>query len=472
MKQKIQKKRNNPFIHIFSCSTGKYIYDVNTDTILKVNNDTYEFAKRGFIGNKTREVIKLEKAGYLRSNRVSITEHPMTDILPYYYEHRLNSLMLQVTQQCNLRCNYCIYSGKYNTREHSGKKMTFNLAQRGIDYILQRSDKCKDIKIGIYGGEPLLEFDLIKKCIEYTNQHTDKIKVIYAITTNGTLLNDEMIALFEKNQLELTISFDGPKNIHDKNRKYLHNDEGTYDTIMKKIEYIKKNYPKYFFNKVTFNTVISPEESYKAVIEYFKKEKIFNGNMVGLHLVDDVGRKENIDLPDEFIESYNFEYFKYLMAQIKHYKSEDLSINAKDQFQSVVDLQTKMHNGHVKCLPKKWHHGGPCIPGERAIFLNVDGNFYPCEKVSETSDLAIIGNIDNGIDLAKAQNVLNIELFTEKECKNCWAYKYCNICVRVVTDRKKARDEILKRCDLMRRTVEENLKDYCVMRALGYDFEL
>src|SRR5699024_6216556 len=108
MKQKIQKKRNNPFIHIFSCSTGKYIYDVNTDTILKVNNDTYEFAKRGFIGNKTREVIKLEKAGYLRSNRVSITEHPMTDILPYYYEHRLNSLMLQVTQQCNLRCNYCI----------------------------------------------------------------------------------------------------------------------------------------------------------------------------------------------------------------------------------------------------------------------------------------------------------------------------------------------------------------------------
>ena len=102
--------------------------------------------------------------------------------------------------------------GKYNTREHSGKKMTFNLAQRGIDYILQRSDKCKDIKIGFYGGEPLLEFDLIKKCIEYTNQHTDKIKVIYAITTNGTLLNDEMIALFEKNQLELTISFDGPKN--------------------------------------------------------------------------------------------------------------------------------------------------------------------------------------------------------------------------------------------------------------------
>lgn len=107
---------DGPFIHPFECTKGKYIYDVNTDAILRVSDACYErICQNDFTGN---EIYRLQEQGYLKHNRVQISENPAIEVLDEYYRSELHSLTLQVTQQCNLRCEYCIYSGKYENREH------------------------------------------------------------------------------------------------------------------------------------------------------------------------------------------------------------------------------------------------------------------------------------------------------------------------------------------------------------------
>lgn len=175
---------NKPFIHLFCCSTGYYLYDVNTDAILKVTEETYSLLKDEN-GDNT-QIEKLKKSGYLKSTHVEHTEHPMTPFLESFYKSKIRALILQVTQNCNLRCDYCVYSGKYNTRVHSSKRMSFEMARQGIDFLLEHSYERKDIELGFYGGEPLLEFELIKKCVEYIEQKAPDRKIKYSMTTNAT----------------------------------------------------------------------------------------------------------------------------------------------------------------------------------------------------------------------------------------------------------------------------------------------
>jgi organic radical activating enzyme len=102
-------------------------------------------------------------------------------------------MILQVTQQCNLRCQYCAYSGAYYNRTHNSARMSFETAKRAIDFLLARSHESDHVHVGFYGGEPLLEFDLIKRCVDYVKKSVEGRSITFGITTNATLLNDEKI---------------------------------------------------------------------------------------------------------------------------------------------------------------------------------------------------------------------------------------------------------------------------------------
>ena len=126
-----------------------------------------------------------------------------------------------------------------------------------------------------------------------------------------------------------------------------------------------------------------------------------------------------------------------------------------------------------KTLPKKTHPSGPCIPGSHRLFMDVDGNFYPCEKVSESSKLMKIGNINTGFDLNNIKKLLNVGKLNENSCKHCWAIRFCGICACLVDDGEKGfskekKEEFCKRAKL---SLEETLKNYCFLKEFGYTFE-
>lgn len=466
-----------PFIHLFETSDGKYLYDVNTDKILKIEKRVYDFlAKKELTENERKyakdKVDNLKRQGYLKSNKVKYTEHPATEFMPFYLDTGLNYLILQVTQNCNLRCDYCVYSGKYNTRTHSNKKMNFDLAKKGIDYLLSHSRDAWDISIGFYGGEPLLEIDLIKECVKYVESMELGKEVHYSMTTNATLLNNENVDFLVQHDFNILVSLDGPKEIHDINRRFAISGKGSFDVLKNNLSHIKERYPRFYDKNISFNTVFTAKESLNCISDYFSGEELFKDSVFSSSVVSDEYAKEETIIDDKFLEEMRYEQFKLLLAKIGILNIQDVSLVVSRGFEHMQDLFENGRREVKDTVLEKDHHGGPCIPGVQRLFLNVNGDFFPCEKVCETADLTKIGNIEEGLSIEKAQQVLNIEKFTEEQCHNCWVYSMCRICMNCATEEDdKLSDIIQKKCMIMRAETEELLKDYCALREWGYDFE-
>jgi uncharacterized protein len=112
-------------------------------------------------------------------------------------------------------------------------------------------------------------------------------------------------------------------------------------------------------------------------------------------------------------------------------------------------------------------HGGPCIPGHKKLFVTVNGNFIPCEKVNEISEAMCIGNIYEGFDYEKAKKILNVVQLTEENCKNCWAIRYCSICARQCDNNGELSAQIkMPECKITKESVEKDLKNYIMFKEL------
>jgi len=126
----------------------------------------------------------------------------------------------------------------------------------------------------------------------------------------------------------------------------------------------------------------------------------------------------------------------------------------------------------IKKLPPTLHPGGPCLAGVHRLFTSADGVFYPCERVSETSDMMKIGDVDSGINVEKASAISNIGKTTAEECKKCWAILHCTLCAAFSDGLTEfSKEKRLKQCASTKLGFEESLKDICFLKTFGYDFE-
>ena len=183
-------------------------------------------------------------------------EHPDTELLKHSLQSKMQYIILQVTQECNLRCKYCVYGGGYENRTHAHEFMTWDLAQKSLDYFLEHSGQMEELTVGFYGGEPMLQMDLIKKCVAYMEMRVPDRRVGYTMTTNGTLLTVERAKYLLEKDFNVVISLDGAKEDHDKNRVFKDSGKGSFEVIMKNLNEIKKECPE-FLKKVSFNTVLN-----------------------------------------------------------------------------------------------------------------------------------------------------------------------------------------------------------------------
>ena len=196
----------------------------------------------------------------MKRTRVEEVKHFATDFLESYLENRMNQLVLQVTQKCNLRCSYCVYSGDYKNRNHSQKEMSWETAKEAVDYLYGHSMSSEDIYISFYGGEPLLMFRLIKEVVEYVKREYCQRTVHFNLTTNGTLFTPEIVQYFIKNNIQIMFSLDGPKEVHDKNRIFAGSNRGSFEKLRDSMKMIYSMDRKYYKKKCVFqHSVRSPK---------------------------------------------------------------------------------------------------------------------------------------------------------------------------------------------------------------------
>lgn len=468
--RKIKRKEKRMRIYkVFRSPNGNYVYDRNCNKIFKVSKEEADIlSKKRETDIQWEKFKKYMQHGLLCENLVKEIRHPESEFLEYNIQHRTKQIVLQVTQNCNLRCGYCVYSGGYDNRDHSYQEMSLDVAYGAIDYLDNHSDGLEEVVIGFYGGEPLLKFGLIKKCVEYARKVICNKKVRFTITTNGTLLTESIASYFCENDFAVIISLDGNQNEHDRYRKYA-NGKGSFKDIIENIENILIKIPS-FIEVITINAVMNPQNDYYQIKNFFENDKLFKRMNVNLVQVDDNSSKEKIIFDDKFVIQRNYDYFMLLLALVGK-----INKSAVSKFMLVREKTINNNYQYMKYsvqLASNEHHGGPCLPGVRRLFVTVDGGLYPCERVPETSLDVKLGDINDGIDLKKALVILNIGKITAENCKKCWAMPLCKMCIRyALEDSCISKEKKLSHCYETRLNALNDLKEICLLKENSYDFE-
>jgi uncharacterized protein len=476
-----------PFVMNFKTHGNYYTYDVNTNRIILLNEIMFEIIpmlgvlhKENIVHNlqsrydKDEIETNLNKILLLQSRHNLFSVHrpksrgyiiPLgkKDIQDYFHTTGVSSLCLEISQQCNLRCKYCVYSGNYPLeRIHNSSYMSWSTARKAIDYYLNNS-KQEEVRISFYGGEPLLRFSLIKKCIDYlrTDRFRNKKKDIF-ITTNGILFKESMLEYCVQNDIGLQISIDGPMEQHDKCR-IDKKGKGSYKRVEEKLEYINKANARYYGSRISISCVITPSTNINELNNFFSKTPLFKNQTKKISFVnkrnttfyDDPNIEYNKSQPNDF-ESMH-ESFKASLISGNAEGETFLRANFEDRL--IFLHKRKIYPGPSDIVPLV----GPCFPGARKLFVSVDGKFHVCEKINPSFS---IGDVEEGINLDKVENMMREfgEIVNRSECLNCWAINLCNLCYANVADAGFMKvPEQNKECADTKNNVLENIKTYAYL---------
>ncbi len=353
----------------------------------------------------------------------------VSDIRNYVLRFGLLRLTLCITEDCNFRCKYCAYSDFYEyTRNPSNKYMDFTIAKKAIDYYFsllkegKRYNPLRKPAIGFYGGEPLLNFKLIKRIVNYIENKYNDCKIIYTVTTNGSLLDEEKANWLMGRGFIIDVSLDGPEEEHDRLRVYT-NGNGTFRDVMKNVGSIME---------AGYNDIgCLPVFDWKS--DLFKREEFFNRHDVprvqGAFPVDDVEgcsyyqqftNEDRLAFIEQFERARDY-YFTNLDRQIRRKK---LSL-----FDDIIGQAPK--NALFRSISIYRHHSimpftGACIPG-RKIYVNVNGNYYMCEKLNEGFP---IGNVNEGLSFEKILKLIYEYNNSMDRCPECEVARRCICCYK------------------------------------------
>ncbi|HOT06715.1 MAG TPA: radical SAM protein [Methanotrichaceae archaeon] len=367
--------------------------------------------------------IKLKKPNY-----PEIHDPDKGDIEKYLLKRGFTQLLLGVTEDCNLRCKYCIYSDFYkHSRGYSEKYMNFFTAKKAIDNyfsLLEMGKRFNPLRrptIGFYGGEPLLNFKLIEKCVDYIEQNY--YKTMFVMTTNGCLLDEEKAKWLMKHDFMIIVSLDGPEQEHNRNRIYA-NGRGTFKDIMKNIRPIMKaDYKKIYSLPV-----------YDWRTDILKQEEFFNLKDIPQTMaVSQVSDYAGSEYYDQFTEEDRVAHFsKIEEGKIQYY--QNLDHHRFKEKNTPFDALFGTAPGNELFGSISIFHSDPirpftsaCIPGTK-IFVDVDGIYHLCERVPYSFP---IGNVDEGLNLDKIIKLIINYNKAMNKCEECKVSRKCNFCYQM-----------------------------------------
>lgn len=405
---------------LFETKKGYYVYDVYNNSLIKVSEDFFRSLQNV---EETRVDKKEFIERYCEENKIrNITisapkESIVNPFSEYYIEsvlkNNLSMLVLSLTDKCNLNCIYCCYHYKFQITQ---KSMPWEIAKKAIDVFLANSRLRNKIHIGFYGGEALLEFELLKKCVSYIKQNVCGTEVTFGITTNGTLLNSTEIKSFlQDNDFDVLLSLDGPARINDRYRISKAGNP-THSIVINNLKQWYLEEPDYVTKRISINAVLAPTNSKKLLDDYLMNFPV------------------RVEItPLEKTEYFNQSIDNTMLSALKSISKEEYQYSEKfenaqiEEYKYIyqVSKNAKMSNVHKPYIP-----GGACIPGKIRIYVNSAGNIYPCEKVKETEENRI-GNVDKGLDYKKIYTIFNDFVSkVDAGCGCCWVRKICKFCYK------------------------------------------
>ncbi|MBQ6633484.1 MAG: thioether cross-link-forming SCIFF peptide maturase [Ruminococcus sp.] len=319
----------------------------------------------------------------------------------------VKAMCLIVSQDCNMRCKYCFAAqGDYGTGR---RLMDLETGKKALDFLIEKSGNRYFLEVDFFGGEPMLNYDVVKQLVEYGRSREEEAnkKFRFTMTTNGLILNDEQIEFLNREMNNIVLSIDGRKEVNDRMR-VLVGGQGSYDKILpnfKKLTalrgkdkdwYIRGTYTKY---NLDFSNDIM--HFYDLGFEQISVEPVMADPKEPYAITE-------ADLPRIFKE------YEVLSQKIRKIKSEGKFINF---FHFMIDLD------QGPCAIKRLRG---CGCGNEYVAVSTEGDIYPCHQFVGIEEKKM-GNIHEGtFDLDLKDEFARAHVYNKPECKRCWAKFYCS----------------------------------------------
>ena len=412
-----QYKLNGCNIVLDTCSGSVHAVDEVAYDIIKMYKTASEkeiveviLKKYAYMPDVTREDILL-CIGDVKALEESGKLYSEDKYEQLAYSHKNNSnvikaLCLHVAHTCNLNCSYCFASqGKY---QGDRAVMSFEVGKQAFDFLIANSGSRRNLEVDFFGGEPLMNWDVVKQLVAYARsiekEHNKNFR--FTLTTNGLLIDDEVIDFLNKEMSNVVLSLDGRREVHDLFRKdYAGN--GSYDRIIPKFKRLVearggKNY--YMRGTFTHNNVDFTEDIFHMADLGFTElsmEPVVSAPDDPCALTDE-------DLPKLF------EQYEILAKEMIKRKQEGRPFTF---YHYMIDLK----NG--PCIYKRITG---CGSGTEYMAVTPWGELFPCHQFVGDPKYSL-GNIWDGVKNKECQDEFrSCNAYARKECRDCWAKLYCS----------------------------------------------
>ncbi|MBQ7373209.1 MAG: thioether cross-link-forming SCIFF peptide maturase [Clostridia bacterium] len=318
----------------------------------------------------------------------------------------VKALCLHIAHVCNLNCSYCFASqGKYHGER---AVMSFEVGKRALDFLIENSGSRRNLEVDFFGGEPLMNFDVVKRLVEYARSvEKEKNKNFrFTLTTNGMLIDDDVIEFANKEMSNVVLSLDGRKEVHDKFRVD-YAGKGSWETIVPKFqELVEKRGGKDYYMRGTF-THHNPD------------------------FLEDIKTMLNLGFTE-----LSMEPVVCASGDPSELTQEDLPIVLK-QYEDLANLMIERREAGK---PFTFYHymidlkGGPCVykrisgcgSGTEYMAVTPWGDLYPCHQFVGEEKFKL-GDIWKGVTNKPIQDeFMACNVYAREDCKDCWARLYCS----------------------------------------------
>ena len=315
-------------------------------------------------------------------------------------------MCLNISHDCNLRCEYCFAAqGDFG---HGRKLMPFEVGKAAIDFLIKHSANRHNLELDFFGGEPLMNLDVVKKVVEYARsiekEHNKNFR--FTMTTNGILLDDDSIDFINREMSNVVLSLDGRKEVNDRLRPTV-NKKGSYDIIVPKYQkLVAERGDKEYYVRGTFT---------KYNLDF--TDDVMHLNELGFDQISVEPVVTDPELPYALTESdlpaIAEEYEKLSKILIER-KKNGTSFNF---FHFMIDLD------QGPCAIKRLRG---CSCGNEYVAVTPEGDIYPCHQfVGE--EAYKLGDIWNGVtNTALREEFRSCNAYARPECNDCWAKLYCS----------------------------------------------
>ena len=410
----VHRYKNNGYNIVLDVNSGAVhvVDDIVYDVIpyLEQDGETPASIRDSLAGKYPEEEIKaaMDECQELKESGLLFTEDRYRPAIEDFKKRPtvVKALCLHIAHDCNLACQYCFAEeGEYHGRR---ALMSCEVGKKALDFLIANSGSRRNLEVDFFGGEPLMNWQVVKDLVRYGREqekiHNKNFR--FTLTTNGVLLNDEVMEFCNREMGNVVLSMDGRKEVHDKMRPF-RNGKGSYDLIVPKFQkFAESRDQQRYYVRGTFthhNLDFSEDVLHYADLGF---KQVSMEPVVAPPEADYAIREEDVPKICE-------EYDRLAKEMIKREK-EGRGFNF---FHFMIDLS-----------------GGPCVykrlsgcgSGTEYLAVTPWGDFYPCHQFVGNEKF-LLGNVDTGIVNTEIQDEFKCcNVYAKEKCQKCFARFYCS----------------------------------------------